>query len=56
VVKNEALGAAFVIEGEDAPFPDVGFTLLVLQPDRRAGITARPTRRTSSFSLASACC
>jgi hypothetical protein len=29
---NEALGAAFVIEGEDAPFPDVGFTLAVLQP------------------------
>jgi hypothetical protein len=31
-VMNEALGAAFVIEGDDAPFPDVGFTLAVLQP------------------------
>jgi uncharacterized cupin superfamily protein len=31
-VTNEALGAAFVIEGDDAPFRDVGFTLLALQP------------------------
>ena len=29
---NEALGAAFVIEGEEPPFPDVGFTLAVFQP------------------------
>jgi len=29
---NEAIGAAFVIEGEDASFPDVGFTLAVFQP------------------------
>jgi hypothetical protein len=55
-VTNEALGAACIFEGEDAPFPDVGFTLAVLQPGRRAGITARPTRRTSSSSPASACC
>lgn len=31
-VTNEALGAACVFEGDDAPFADVGFTLLVLQP------------------------
>jgi quercetin dioxygenase-like cupin family protein len=31
-VRNEALGAAFIVEGDDAPFSDVGFTLLVLQP------------------------
>ena len=29
---NDAIGDAFVIEGEDASFPDVGFTLAVLQP------------------------
>jgi quercetin dioxygenase-like cupin family protein len=29
---NEALGDAFVIEGDEAPFPDVGFTLAVLRP------------------------
>jgi quercetin dioxygenase-like cupin family protein len=31
-VTNDALGAAFVVEGDDAPFPQVGFTLLVIQP------------------------
>jgi uncharacterized cupin superfamily protein len=31
-VTNEALGAACIFEGDDAPFPDVGFTLAVLQP------------------------
>jgi quercetin dioxygenase-like cupin family protein len=31
-VTNEALGAACVFEGDDVDFPDVGFTLLVLQP------------------------
>jgi uncharacterized cupin superfamily protein len=31
---NEALGAAFIIEGDDAPFGDVGFTLTVLQPEQ----------------------
>ena len=30
-VNNEALGAACILEGDDAPFPDVGFTLLVLE-------------------------
>ena len=56
-VTNEAIGAAFVIEGDDVPFPDVGFTLAVLRPGQASGcITARPTRRTSSSSPASACC
>jgi hypothetical protein len=36
-VTNEALGAAFIIEGDDAPFPDVGFTLAVLQPGQASG-------------------
>jgi uncharacterized cupin superfamily protein len=31
-VTNEAVGDAFVIEGDEAMFPDVGFTLAVLQP------------------------
>jgi len=30
-VTNDAIGAAFIIEGDDAVFPDVGFTLAVLQ-------------------------
>lgn len=31
-VTNEALGDACIFEGDDAPFPDVGYTLAVLQP------------------------
>ena len=31
-VTNEVLGDACVFEGDDAPFPDIGFTLSVLQP------------------------
>lgn len=31
-VTNEALGEACIFEGDDAPFPHVGFTLAVLQP------------------------
>lgn len=31
-VTNDALGAACVFEGDKAPFRDVGFTLMVLQP------------------------
>lgn len=36
-VTNEALGAACIFEGDDAPFPDVGFTLSVLQPGHAGG-------------------
>jgi quercetin dioxygenase-like cupin family protein len=31
-VTNEALGAAGIFEGHDVSFPDVGFTMSVLQP------------------------
>jgi len=31
-VTNEALGDACIFEGDDAPFPDIGYTLVVLQP------------------------
>jgi quercetin dioxygenase-like cupin family protein len=31
-VTNEVLGDACIFEGEEAPFPDVGFTLAVFQP------------------------
>ena len=55
-VTNEALGAACVFEGDDAPFPDVGFTLHVLQPGQANGMyPGRRIRRTSSSSPASAC-
>jgi hypothetical protein len=55
-VTNEVLGDAFVVEGDDVSFPDIGFTIAVLQPGQAGGgITVRPTRRTSSSSPASAC-
>ena len=31
-VTNEVFAAACIFEGDDAPFPEVGFTLAVLQP------------------------
>ena len=31
-VTNEVLGDACIFEGDDAPFPDVGFTIGVLDP------------------------
>ena len=36
-VTNEELGAACIFEGDDAPFPDVGFTIAVLQPGQSGG-------------------
>ena len=31
-VTNGMLGDVFVVEGDDAPFPDIGFSLAVFQP------------------------
>ena len=31
-VTNETLGAACIFEGDEAPFPHVGYTLVVMQP------------------------
>ena len=31
-VTNGTLGDVFVVEGDDAPFPDIGFSLAVFQP------------------------
>ena len=34
---NDVLGAACIFEGDDAPFPDLGFTLGVLRPGQAGG-------------------
>lgn len=34
---NEVRGAACIFEGDEAPFPDIGFTLAVLQPGQSGG-------------------
>ncbi len=36
-VTNEARGDACIFEGDEASFPDVGFTLAVLQPGQSGG-------------------
>jgi uncharacterized cupin superfamily protein len=36
-VTNEERGDACIFEGDEAPFPDVGFTLAVLQPGQSGG-------------------
>jgi hypothetical protein len=46
-VTNEALGGACVFEGDAALFPDVGFTLLVLQP----GLVTAPHGVTTSAAV-----
>jgi uncharacterized cupin superfamily protein len=37
-VTNEVLGAAAIFEGEEAPFPQVGYTLGVFQPGESGGM------------------
>jgi uncharacterized cupin superfamily protein len=52
---NEELGAAFVFEGEEAPFPDVGFTLGVLQPGQTGGRYHREANQEDFLVLAGEC-
>ena len=54
-VTNEALGAAFVAEGDDAPFPELGFTLAVLQPGQPGGRYHREANQEDFLVLAGEC-
>ena len=54
-VTNEALGAACIFEGGDAPFGDVGFTLAVLQPGRPSGIYHREANQEDFLVLLGEC-
>jgi uncharacterized cupin superfamily protein len=36
-VTNEVLGSACVLEGEDVSFPEIGYTIAVLQPGQSGG-------------------
>jgi uncharacterized cupin superfamily protein len=54
-VTNEALGAACVFEGDDAPFGDVGFTLSVLQPGQSGGRYHREANQEDFLVLAGEC-
>jgi uncharacterized cupin superfamily protein len=51
-VQNEALGVAAIFEGEDAPFPQLGFTLAVLQPGQSGGMYHRESNQEDFLVLA----
>jgi uncharacterized cupin superfamily protein len=54
-VTNDVLGAACIFEGDDAPFPDVGFTLAVLQPGQSGGRYHREANQEDFLVLAGEC-
>jgi uncharacterized cupin superfamily protein len=55
-VTNDALGAACIFEGDDAaPFPEVGFTLAVLQPGQAGGRYHRESNQEDFLVLAGEC-
>jgi uncharacterized cupin superfamily protein len=54
-VTNEALGAACIFEGDEAPFPDIGYTIAVLQPGQSGGRYHREANQEDFLVLAGEC-
>jgi uncharacterized cupin superfamily protein len=54
-VRNEAMGAACVFEGDEAPFPQLGFTIAVLQPGQPAGMYHREGNQEDFLVLSGTC-
>ena len=54
-VTNEAMGDACVIEGDDVSFPDVGYTIQVLQPGQPNGRYHREVGQEDFLVLAGEC-
>jgi quercetin dioxygenase-like cupin family protein len=54
-VTNEALGAACIFESDEVSFPDVGFTLSVLQPRQSGGRYHREANQENFLVLAGEC-
>ena len=52
---NDTFGAACVIEGEAAPFGQIGYTLAVLQPGRPSGIYHREANQEDFLVLSGEC-
>jgi mannose-6-phosphate isomerase-like protein (cupin superfamily) len=52
---NEGLGAACVFESDEVSFPDVGFTLAVVQPGQPAGMYHREANQENFLVLAGEC-
>jgi uncharacterized cupin superfamily protein len=54
-VSNEAMGSACVFEGASAPFPDIGYTLAVLQPGQPSGMYHREANQEDFLVLQGEC-
>ncbi len=54
-VKNDALGSACVFEGDDVSFPQIGFTIGVLQPGQTGGMYHREANQEDFLVLAGEC-
>jgi len=54
-VTNEVLGDACVIEGDDVSFPDLGYTIAVLQPGQAGGRYHREANQENFLVLAGEC-
>ena len=54
-VTNDVLGDACILEGDDAPFPDVGYTIAVLQPGQSGGRYHREANQEDFLVLAGEC-
>jgi uncharacterized cupin superfamily protein len=54
-VTNEALGAACIFEGDDVSFPQLGFTIAVLQPGQAGGMYHRESNQENFLVLSGTC-
>jgi quercetin dioxygenase-like cupin family protein len=54
-VHNEAMGAACVFEGPDVDFPEVGYTLAVIQPGQPSGMYHREGHQEDFLVLSGEC-
>ncbi len=54
-VTNEALGAACIFEGDDVSFPQLGYTIAVLQPGQSGGRYHREANQEDFLVLAGEC-
>ncbi len=55
-VTNDAFGAACgLFEGDAAPFPEIGFTLSVLQPGQSSGLYHRETKQEDFLVISGEC-
>jgi uncharacterized cupin superfamily protein len=52
---NEVLGDAFIVEGDDVSFPQLGFTLAVLRPGQAGGRYHRESDQEDFLVLAGEC-